>query len=698
MNKSYLSLLFVFAALIAVVPSGAHAAFTFTPSSANGDGQAYVAPNGTSASFNAPNPYAGVVYGTLDPLAACQAAASASGLSDASDTFCVFDADEEGSLAGSSFYGSGGGATGCNGTCSGNPPARGYGTWPPGADEWLQTGYFPETYVTLYQSPLTKLSLSTVLNAMDTYNRGLWNHDFAQSCLSYAQQNGLDASGCPADPGVPQDPGYSDVCALSHRDQKGNELAPNNINPTGPAAACSVYHHTGVVQTKPVATLTANPTSVVVGNSSLLTYSCSNSSTAASIDNGVGSLSPVAAGSKSVAPGATTTYTLTCTNAGGSSTATATVAVEPLLAGSCAVFPTSATTGASVTWSATASGGTGAYAYSWGGTDSLSGSSASVSKAYTTAGTKTGNVTITSGSQSITPSCSNSVTVTAPAASDLSASGITPSTATAGTPVSLSATIANTGTGSTGAGFTDLFQRATDSSGTGAADIGTYSNGALAANGSNAASLSYTFSSAGTFYVRACADKSSAGNAGVIAESNEGNNCGPWTAVTVATAAQPTPTCSLSASPSTVPSTLTWSSTNATSCTGGGFSTGNATSGSVSTSVSGAYTVTCTGTGGTCSASTNVGGGACTNPTLTLTGNPDRVKPGTTTTVNYSATGVTSCTLSGPGAPAVTPNSCSLPQGSFTTPAITTQTTYTLTCDSVSKTLIINVLPKIIEF
>jgi hypothetical protein len=71
------------------------------------------------------------------------------------------------------------------------------------------------------------------------------------------------------------------------------------------------------------------------------------------------------------------------------------------------------------------------------------------------------------------------------------------------------------------------------------------------------------------------------------------------------------PTASLSANPTSIVSgssaTLTWSSTNATSCTGTGFST-NAVSGSASVSptVTTNYSVSCTGTGGTVSASVTV--------------------------------------------------------------------------------------------
>ncbi len=41
----------------------------------------------------------------------------------------------------------------------------------------------------------------------------------------------------------------------------------------------------------------------------------------------------------------------------------------------------------------------------------------------------------------------------------------------------------------------------------------------------------YNFNTPGMYYVRACADKSSIGNRGVIEETNEDNNCGPWTAI-----------------------------------------------------------------------------------------------------------------------------------------------------------------------
>ncbi len=75
--------------------------------------------------------------------------------------------------------------------------------------------------------------------------------------------------------------------------------------------------------------------------------------------------------------------------------------------------------------------------------------------------------------------------------------------------------------------------------------------------------------------------------------------------------AGPLPTVSLTANPTSITSggssTLTWSSTNATSCTVTGFTAGG-TSGSVTVSptVSQSYSVTCTGAGGTASQSTTI--------------------------------------------------------------------------------------------
>ena len=71
----------------------------------------------------------------------------------------------------------------------------------------------------------------------------------------------------------------------------------------------------------------ASSTLITVGQSTTLSWSTTNA-TSTSIDQGVGSVTPVASGSKSVTPTATTTYTLTAGGGPGATAATATVTVK----------------------------------------------------------------------------------------------------------------------------------------------------------------------------------------------------------------------------------------------------------------------------------------------------------------------------------------------------------------------------------
>lgn len=479
-----------------------------------------------------------------------------------------------------------------------------------------------------------------------------------------------------------------------------------------------------VTNPAPTATLSASPSSIVSGNSSTLSYSCTNS-TSATIDQGVGSVSATS-GTSPVSPGVTTTYTLTCTGAGGTTQAQATVTVSPPpVNGSCgttnnacvagtavhdtdtstqylwhcngsnggtnsgqcsATIPVTTVNGACgsangvVVYSAPSSGlcnagsqtaVSGSGPWSWSCTGSGGGSPASCSapvasyngicgpangQTYSSAPssglcsqganssvTGTYNWTCFGGNGGSNAPCSASYAASAP---DLTAGGVTSSassgscsaaigyqytyvtqqpsqtyvpptgvqitgpyaglsapkeqmactslgytftdeqfespqsnrilpntcyeyynalgsiytfdgagqekvryyskgsgsscsggsTIPVGSPTTLTSIISNIGSASTGTTFTDLFQKATDALGTGAVDIGTFANATLGAGGTTNATLSYTFSSAGTYYIRACADKQSAAGTGVIAESNETNNCGAWTAVTAGTA------------------------------------------------------------------------------------------------------------------------------------------------------------------
>lgn len=149
---------------------------------------------------------------------------------------------------------------------------------------------------------------------------------------------------------------------------------------------------------------------------------------------------------------------------------------------------------------------------------------------------------------------------------------VTPVSAIAGTATSFTDTIKNIGTASTGTNFQNNFQVATAANGGGTVSSisANFTSTSLAA-GTNVSvtSSSYTFSSAGQYSVRVCADNN-ASMVGSITESNEGDNCGPWTTISVSAS----PTASISANPSSgvspVSTQITWSSGSATTCTATG--------------------------------------------------------------------------------------------------------------------------------
>jgi hypothetical protein len=142
------------------------------------------------------------------------------------------------------------------------------------------------------------------------------------------------------------------------------------------------------------------------------------------------------------------------------------------------------------------------------------------------AGTASGSVTVMVGSAPMP---------------DLTAAAPSPSSATAGTPISFTSTISNIGNASTGASFYNFFQWATASGGGGTInDLSPTSMGALGVGiSSTATSPAVTFPSAGTYSVRACANKTNASTFGSIAESNFNNNCSGWTNVNVGSAPLP---------------------------------------------------------------------------------------------------------------------------------------------------------------
>jgi len=168
------------------------------------------------------------------------------------------------------------------------------------------------------------------------------------------------------------------------------------------------------------------------------------------------------------------------------------------------------------------------------------------------------------------------------------------------------------------------------------------------------------------------------------------------------------PTATLSANPATInsgdSSTLSWSSTDATSCVAaGGFSTGGNTSGSDSTgplSATQNYAVTCTGPGGSDTANATV---TVSSPpsTVSLDAAPDRVRNGGTTRVTWSGSGVNACHIDRNGVN----NWQTLPGGAtqtisgFADDVVTERTVYVLTCNTgATATKVVNLLPSFEEF
>lgn len=72
---------------------------------------------------------------------------------------------------------------------------------------------------------------------------------------------------------------------------------------------------------------------------------------------------------------------------------------------SCSVNTTRTGVGQTVYWTTNVSGGNGNYDYDWSGSDSLDGNRSTISKSYSTTGTKTARVTVESGSKSKSLEC-----------------------------------------------------------------------------------------------------------------------------------------------------------------------------------------------------------------------------------------------------------------------------------------------------
>ncbi len=148
------------------------------------------------------------------------------------------------------------------------------------------------------------------------------------------------------------------------------------------------------------------------------------------------------------------------------------------------------------------------------------------------------------------------------------------------------------------------------------------------------------------------------------------------------------PTVDINANPTTVTSggttTLNWTSTNATSCTGSGTwgsSTRPTSSTSFTTSAltsAGTFTITCVGVGGSASDSVTVQVTPPPAPTVTLTASITTILTGSSTSLTWTSTNATTCASTGGSNGWANANRAST--GTFNTGNLTSNQTYNLSC------------------
>ena len=154
------------------------------------------------------------------------------------------------------------------------------------------------------------------------------------------------------------------------------------------------------------------------------------------------------------------------------------------------------------------------------------------------------------------------------------------------------------------------------------------------------------------------------------------------------TVAAPAPTLSLSANPGAIAhngsTSLSWNSTDATSCTASGDWSGNkATSGSEVISgltADSQFTLTCSGAGGSVNESTSVTV-AAPAPTLAFSASPASVSLNGSTVLSWNSTDATTCTASGDW------SGDKATSGSESTGALTIDGQYTLTCSGAGESV-----------
>lgn len=426
----------------------------------------------------------------------------------------------------------------------------------------------------------------------------------------------------------------------------------------------------------PTATLSAGQSSVLYGAATTLNWTNINA-TSASIDNGLGSVSPVAAGSITVSPKATTTYTLTSSGPGGSATQSTKITVLFAPSGSFSASAILITAGNSVTLSWTASDATSASIDNGVGVVSASSGSVTVAPVATTTytltltgagGTTAKTVTVNvvaaaSGSLSADP-----VTVTSGASSKLSWTTSNATSAsidngvgavsTAGGSATVTPSVTTTYTLSVANSAGDAVSKTAKVTVVGS-PAGTFMAGTGTITSGNSVTLSWTCENT----VSASIDNgvgavnASGGSVTVRPASTTTytltlvNAAGTAVTRTVAIIVVAAPSGSLNASAATITSgnaaALTWSASNAVSATlNGSAVSASGGSMSVSPASTATYTLTVTNAAGT-SASYAVTVTVVAAPSGSLTAAATTINYGNSTTLAWSASNAVSATLNG---------------------------------------------------
>ncbi len=468
--------------------------------------------------------------------------------------------------------------------------------------------------------------------------------------------------------------GCAAVAALAACSQPDASVPVGSANATTAVAVDQMQSERGNVTPAPTVVLTASPTTISSHASSSMTWTTTYATDCWASGSWQGQGEVPTSGTESTGNLSTTTeYSLTCNGPGGTATQTATVTVAALPP---AVWiqasPSTVSSGgsASLTWSSQNANSCSASG-AWLGNQNASGTQSTgpltASSVYTLTCTGNDGSATQLTTVSVTPPAHTAVLTASPrtiASGNSAASKVTGGNAGESAMVSASSStpapwVRLTADPSSIPKGSSSELRWTTTNATSCTASGGWS-GSKRAGGGAASTGAVT---GNTTYTLTCA-----GAGGSAAQS---------TTITVSSA---TPAVTLSANPTTVTSghtsTLTWSSTNATSCTAsGGWSGSELTIGSESTSgllATTKYTLACAGTGGTASQSVTVTVPAV--PIVSLSASPTSIASGGSSTMTWSSTNATSCTASGGTSGALATS------GSQTTGALSATTTYTLSC------------------